>query len=350
MNLIVARAPFRVSFAGGGTDLPAFYKKEDGVVVSASIDKYVYVVINRRNHLFSEGFRFSQSSMGGIKGNDTEAPFRYPVRVSYSKTEEVTSIEQLQHPIVREALRYLKINAPMDISTMADVPAGTGLGSSSTFTVALLQALHAFQGSKVSPAQVAQEASHLEIDVLGRPVGKQDHYAAAFGGINFFQFRTDDKVDVKPVPALKKLSADFSSWLMLLYTGMSRDASTVLSEQKAKTAEKFAELKAMKDHAVKFHELLLSGSDPAALGNILHETWLKKRGLVSGISNAKIDEYYERARKSGALGGKICGAGGGGFLLLVVKPELREKVKQAVGELAEMEFGFETGGSQVILQ
>jgi len=337
----VTRAPFRVSFAGGGTDLPAFYQKEFGAVVSASINKYVYIILNPRSRLFKSRLRFNPSAPN---------PFQYSVRVSYSKTEEVSKVEELQHPIVREALKFMKIEDPLDIATMADVPAGTGLGSSSTFTVALLHAFHVFKGEEVSQEQLAREAAHIEINILGRPVGKQDHYASAFGGLNFIRFLSDGQVTVEPVPLKDSSSFDVLSSLMLFYTGVMRDAGTILTEQKANTGKKFEDLLAMRAHALELQKMLTEGTGPKALGELLHQTWLRKRTLVSGISTSQIDEYYECARKEGAYGGKICGAGGGGFLMLVTDPQKKDSIRRKLSDLPDMSFAFEQKGSQVLLK
>jgi D-glycero-alpha-D-manno-heptose-7-phosphate kinase len=351
MNLVVTRAPFRVSFAGGGTDLPTFYERESGAVLSATIDKYVYVMINRRNPLFKQGIRFSQSPLGSIQGNEQPPdPFQYPIRVSYSSTENVHSIDELQHPIVREALRFLDIDEALEISTMADVPAGTGLGSSSTFAVALLHALHLFKGDRVAPDKLASEAAHLEVNVLGRPIGKQDHYAAAFGGFNLFRFLPNGEVEVESVGPEIDAQNHLFPYLMLLYTGVCRDASAILSVQKANVPNKLVDLVAMKNHAYKLHNLARNGFNPTTFGKILHESWIRKRALAPGVSNSRIDRYYEGAMRAGALGGKICGAGGGGFLLLVVAPDKRASVRAAAADLAEMEFRFERSGSEVLIR
>ncbi|MFQ5801468.1 MAG: GHMP kinase [Candidatus Methylomirabilales bacterium] len=354
VSLIVTRAPFRVSFAGGGTDLPSFYEREYGAVLSTTIDKYVYVIINRRGPLFKDGIGLSCSPLSPIRG-DVEGlerssdPFQYPIRVSYSSTENVQKVEELQHPIVREALRLLEIDDPMDIATVADVPARTGLGSSSSFAVALLHAVHTFKGEEVSVAQLASEAAHIEIDRLGRPIGKQDHYAAAFGGLNLFRFHTDGDVSVQPLSPPELAEQYLFPYIMLLYTGVLRDASSVLAEQKAKTADRYVDLIAIRDHAHQLERMLRDGFEIEELGRLLHKTWLHKRNLASGISNSFIDRWYERALAAGALGGKICGAGGGGFLLLVTRPEKRQFVREALAELPAMEVAFEPRGSQLLL-
>lgn len=353
MNLIVARAPFRVSIAGGGTDLASFYERDYGLVLSTTIDKYVYVIINRRNPLFKHGIRLSYSPLGRVREHDAgqpmDEPFSYPIRVSYSSTENVQSANEIQHPIVREALRLLEIDEPMDISTMADIPAGTGLGSSGSFAVALLQALHAFKGESVSTEQLAAEASHIEIDLLKRPVGKQDHYAAAWGGINLFRFHPGGAVSVQPVPAAHVTEQRLFPCLMLLYTGSCRDAASILAEQERNTADRYEDLLIMRNYAREIEQMLRDGFETAKFGRALHETWLHKRTLASRISNPRIDRWYERALEAGALGGKICGAGGGGFLLLVTEPEKRDAARRALADLPELAIAFERRGSQLLL-
>jgi len=331
---VVTRAPFRVSFAGGGTDLPSFYEREYGAVLSTTIDKYVYVMINKCRPLLSRG---------------VDDPGRHRIRLSYSATENVQRPDELNHPIVRESLKFLDLDIPMDIATMADVPAGNGLGSSSTFTVALLHGLHAVKGEEVGPEQLASEASHVEIDLVGRPVGKQDHYAAAFGGLNMFQFNNDHAVAVRPVSNPELAQSQLFPCLMLLYTGKSRDATSILSEQQANVEDLEDDLLAMRDHAHQLEQLFHNGFSARSFGEILHETWTRKRQLTPSISNRQIDRWYERAMKAGALGGKICGAGGGGFLLLVAEPERRAVVREALRELMELSIAYEPEGSRMLV-
>ena len=334
LDFIVTRAPFRISFAGGGTDLPSFYQRDYGAVVSTTIDKYVYVIINRCRPIFQ----------GGV---DDSA--RYRIRLSYAFTENVQTPNELQHPIVREALQLLDLDIPLDIATMADIPAGNGLGSSGAFTVALLQALHLAKGEKPDPELLGEEAAKIEIDILRRPVGKQDHYSAAFGGMNTIQFLRDGTVDVQPLeqPAPSQLKL-FDS-LMLLYTGTSRDAGSVLTEQRDNTLHLIDELKSMRDHALRLKKMLNGGFCVESFGEVLHGNWMRKRGLASNITSDKIDCWYQKALDAGASGGKICGAGGGGFLLLVVDPKNQANVRQALAELSELTFGYQPRGSEVLL-
>ena len=333
MSLIVTRAPFRVSFAGGGTDLPSFYESGYGAVLSTTIDKYVYIMINRRNPLYGAGI---------------DDPLQYRIRLSYSSTENVQRSADLGHPIVREALSLLGLEEPMDIATMADVPAGTGLGSSGTFGVALLHALHLFKGEDVSRGQLAEEAAHIEINVLGRPVGKQDHYAAACGGLNMIQFLADGSVNIRPLARPELVQQKLFPSLMLLYTGVTRNAATVLSEQQANIERRQDDLLTMRDHAQQLEQLMDDGFHLQRFGEVLHETWMRKRKLAATISNSEIDHWYDRAIQAGALGGKICGAGGGGFLLLIVESDRRAAVREALSDLPEMSIGYEPQGSQAM--
>lgn len=332
--MIVTRAPFRISFAGGGTDLPAFYAQDRGAVLSTTINKYVYVMINRRSPLFNQGL-------------DDE--FRYRIRLSYSSTESVERPNQLKHPIVREALAFLHLDEAMDIATMADVPAGTGLGSSSTFTVALLHALHCFKGEFVEPEQLAAEAARLEIERLKRPIGKQDHYASAFGGMNMIEFLATGEVPMRRVAMSDHAQDQMLSSLLLLYTGIHRDANRVLLEQQANTVSAQVDLTTMRDHAYELEALFKDGFDASRFGRILHETWECKRTLASSISNPQINQWYDRGIAAGAFGGKLCGAGGGGFLLFVVSPQRRAVVREALRELREMDVDYEPNGSQILL-
>ena len=346
MSLIVTRAPFRISFAGGGTDLPSFYEKEAGAVLSTTISKYVYVIIKRRDPLFGKGVHLNCSPMGNVS---TESPFEHRIRVSYSQTENVDHAGEIRHPIVRESLKLLKIEDPIEISTSADVPAGTGLGSSSTFAVALLQALHEFKEESATPNQLMEEAFHIEVDLLKRPMGKQDHCAAAFGGLNRFTFLSDGSVKGCTLDKDGILMRQLFPYLMLFYTGIHRDSSSILSEQRDNTREKYDQLLQMREHVFQLEKVVSNGFNPASVGVILHESWMLKQSLASGISNVSINQWYERAMKGGAWGGKICGAGGGGFLLLVVDRSKQEKVRQFLSDLPEMQIGYEPKGSQTLI-
>ena len=326
-GMIVTRTPLRVSFAGGGTDLAEFYEQEYGAVLSMAIANYIYVTVKPHSPLFNE-----------------------PIRLNYSHSEEVERIDEIENDIARECLRFLEIEPPIYISTVGDHPASSGLGSSSAFAVGLLNALHAFRGERVTAGQLAEEASHVEIEMLGEPIGKQDQYAAAFGGVNFFRFNPGGGVTVEPLrPGHGSLETLFSH-LMMFWTGHQRDAGTVLEEQKANTKSKFESLREMRDHAHELQTVMSNGPvDPAMVGRILDHGWQLKRSLASTISNDAIDGWYGRALEAGAIGGKLCGAGGGGCILFVVAPERQEAVRAALEDLVEVPVGYEVHGSRVLL-
>jgi len=320
--MIISRTPFRVSFVGGGTDLPAFYNHEPGAVLSTTIDKYVYITVNRR--------------------------FDETLRISYAKTEIVDNLDSVQHPLFRETMRFTGTTNGVEVTSIADVPSGTGLGSSSSFTVGLLHALHAYQNQYKSAGQLAEEACHIEIEVLGEPIGKQDQYAAAFGGLRVYEFNTDGKVYVTPVICSRETKAELFGQLMLFYIGGTRDARQVLAQQANNTASKLASLRAMRDSVKRFREILVRGTRLAEIGELLHEGWMCKRQLASNVSNGAIDDTYERARKAGAIGGKLLGAGGGGFLLLFCACQRQNAVRTALSELREMSVAYEPEGSKII--
>src|SRR5919109_1654849 len=290
-GLVITRTPLRISFAGGGTDLSDFYKCEHGAVFSTAIDKYIYVTVKRHGGVFNEA-----------------------IRLNYSKSEQVNRINEIENDIARECLRFLEIEPPSYVSTVADLPASTGLGGSSSFAVGLLNALHAFRGERVSAGQLAEEACYIEIDVLKQPIGKQDQYAAAFGGLNFFCFKPGGSVTVEPQRVANGgLKALFDNILMF-WTGHQRDAGSVLSEQKANTTVKMESLLKMRNHAYDLQALTSDGHfDPEKFGRVLHESWQLKRQLASTITTGQIDQWYDTALAAGAKGGKLCGAGGGGF-------------------------------------
>lgn len=325
-GLVVTRTPLRVSFAGGGTDLPSFYEREYGAVLSTTIDKYLYVTVKRHGGLFNEAFR-----------------------LNYSQTEQVAQLDEIKNNIARECLRLLQIEPPVYISTVADLPEFSGLGSSSSFAVGLLNALHAFRGERVSAGGLAEEASHVEISVLQRPIGKQDHYAAAFGGLNFFRFQADGGVTVEPQRIASNAVERLFEHLMMFWTGIRRDATVILSEQQRNTPQKLDLLQAMREHAQQLQGLLRNGFDPLEFGRIMDQSWQLKRGLASTITNPRIDAWYEQAKSIGAVGGKLCGAGGGGFLLFVMPPARRAAVQQALRELTEVSIRYEAQGARVLL-
>ena len=325
-DIVVTRTPLRVSFAGGGTDLPDFYEIEDGAVLSAAVDKYVYVTVKRHSALFNE-----------------------PIRLNYSRTEQVNAIGEIQNNIARECLRFLGIEPPIFISTVADIPASTGMGGSSAFAVGLLNALHAFRGERVAAGQLAEEACHIEIDVLGEPIGKQDQYAAAFGGLNLLRFARGGRVTVEPQPVVNGSLAKLFEHMMMVWTGHQRPAASVLSEQKSKTPSNLDVLRQMRDDAYELRTLCAAPHiDLERLGAALHRGWELKRRLASKITTPEIDDHYRRAIAAGAEGGKLCGAGGGGFLLFIVKPERRPRVAHALADLTSVTVRCEVHGSRVL--
>ncbi|MGH7233312.1 MAG: GHMP kinase [Nitrospiraceae bacterium] len=326
-TMVVTRTPLRVSFAGGGTDLAAFYEREYGAVLSTAIDKYIYVTVKKHGEIFNER-----------------------IRLNYSRSEQVQTIEEIENEIARESLEFLKIEPPIYMSTVGDMPASTGLGGSSSFAVGLLNALHAYRGERVPAGQLAEEASYIEIERLKQPIGKQDQYAAAFGGLNLFCFKPGGSVTVEPQRLANGTLTEIFSNLLAFWTGHQRDASTVLTEQKANTSQKMNDLLQMREHAHELQKLLSNGHcDLQAFGRLLDEGWHLKRRLASTITTMEIDRWYDFARQAGALGGKLCGAGGGGFLIFVVPPERRQAVRQALCDLREVPVGPEVHGSQILL-
>jgi len=320
--MIITQTPLRISFAGGGTDFADFYAEEEGCVVSSAIDKYIYVIVKER--------------------------FDEKIRVGYSRTEMVDSIDEIEHELVRESMRKVGIGKGIEISTMADVPSeGSGLGSSSTVTVGLLNALYAYKG-EIKPADlIAREACEIEIDVLGKPIGKQDQYIAAYGGIRYLRFHRDGSVTVRPVEMDEVRRRQLDDSLMLFYTGITRQASGVLSEQKQNIASRMAVLKKMRDQAQSFYPCL-SDSRVNRVGQILRSGWELKKSLATSISNSYIDELYEKALRAGATGGKVAGAGGGGFLLLFCPLAYQHRVRKALAHLKELPFRLERDGTKVI--
>jgi D-glycero-alpha-D-manno-heptose-7-phosphate kinase len=320
--MIISRTPFRISFAGGGTDLEGFWRNEYGAVLSCTIDKYMFITVNRR--------------------------FDHTLRVSYSKTEIVDSADDLSHPIVREALKLLGLKQGLEITSVGDIPAGTGMGSSSSFAVGLLHALHTYRGDSVSPEQLACEACHLEIEVLHEPIGKQDQYIAAYGGLRQIRFQPDGSVLVDPVTCPGETREALFQNLIMFYTGISRKARTILKTQKTETASKRQTLRRMRDLALDMREILLNGRDLQECGGLLDQEWQLKRSLVNGISTPAIDACYARAKNAGALGGKLLGAGGGGFLLLYVEGPHQRQVREALTEWREVPVTLEPQGSKII--
>ena len=325
-GVIVTRTPLRVSFAGGGTDLADVYERGHGAVLSTAIDKYIYVTVKRHSPIFKEA-----------------------VRINYSRSETVNSIGEIQNAIARECLTLLEIDPPVYVSTVGDLPASTGLGGSSAFAVGLLNALHAFRGERVSAGQLAEEACHIEIEVLKQPIGKQDQYAAAFGGLNLFCFRPGGSVTVEPQRFTNGTLHELFDSILMFWTGHQRDAGDVLVEQRARTPANMDALLEIRAHAYRLQQLLADHVDLSAFGHTLHETWELKRSLASTITTSQIDGWYQQAMASGALGGKLCGAGGGGFLLMIVPPAHQAQVKASLKDLQQIPVRFEVHGSRVLL-
>jgi D-glycero-alpha-D-manno-heptose-7-phosphate kinase len=320
--MIISQTPYRVSFAGGGTDLPAFYRQEHGAVLSTTIDQHMYVTIHRR--------------------------FEPTIRVSYSRTEMASTLDEVQHELVREAMRQVEIDEPLEITTIGDVPAGTGMGSSSSLTVGLLNALYAHRHRVVSPALLAEQACRIEIDILKKPIGRQDQYAAAFGGVNYIRFNRDDTVDVEPVPCRVETLAELEQRTLLVYTGQTRDANQILERQSNGTAERMGVLRQMRDQVNKMRAALTGDGDLDRFASLLHEGWELKRSLGFGISGDQVNEWYEAARKAGATGGKLLGAGGGGFLLLMAPPWRHRAIREALNRPRELPFRIARHGSRNI--
>lgn len=320
--MIITQTPLRISFAGGGTDFPDFYKLDGGCVISSAIDKYIYVVIKER--------------------------FDNKIRVGYSKTEMVDSIDNIEHELVRECLRKTDINQGVEISTMADIPSeGSGLGSSSSVTVGLLNALYAFKGD-LQPAEVlAEQACEIEIEVLGKPIGKQDQYIAAFGNLRLIQFLPSGSVRADLVEIDPDKKRRLGESLMLFYTGVTRSSSDILSEQRQNISARIKLLDEIKHQAYEIHANLCNGCSDR-VGEIMHQGWQHKRQLAGRISNSYLDALYRKALDAGAVGGKIAGAGGGGFLLLYCPPEHQAAVRETLCDLKELPFGLERDGTKVI--
>ena len=324
--MVITRTPFRISFFGGGTDYPAWYEKNGGTVLSTTIDKYCYITCRYLPPFFDN---------------------KYLIR--YRRREEAKTISEIKHPSVRECLRFTKMDQGIEMVHTSDLPAMSGLGSSSAFTVGFLHSLHALQGRVVTKRQLALDAIHVEQQLIKESVGSQDQTAAAFGGLNRIEFGGQEKFKVYPI-TLTRSKLDFlERHLMLFFTGFSRNASDIAAEQIERTAEKSKELNAL-NGIVADAIRMFAGSDEALddFGRLLHENWLLKRSLTSKITTPFIDEVYDTARRAGASGGKLLGAGGGGFILFFVKPELQPRVREALKNLLYVPFHFETLGSQII--
>jgi D-glycero-alpha-D-manno-heptose-7-phosphate kinase len=314
-----------MSFVGGGSDLPVFYRKFGGAVVSTAINQFVYVTVNKK--------------------------FDQRIRVSYSRTEEAAAVSRIRHPLVREAMTMLGVDGGIEITSIADVPSkGTGLGSSSSFTVGLLHALHAFTGRHAGAEQLARESCQIEIERCGEPIGKQDQYAAAFGGLNYIQFNQDDSVLVEPIICQRRTIEKMQAGTLTFYTGITRSASGILKHQQSAMASEKKKQAVMRQMTALARRLRveLQANRADSLGEIIHEGWRLKKSLTSGISSDAIDGWYEKARQAGAIGGKLLGAGAGGFLMFYAPPERHEAIVHALKGLRQMDFRFEPQGSRII--
>lgn len=320
--MILTQTPLRISFFGGGTDIAEFYRQEEGCVLSSAIDKAIFVIVKRR--------------------------FDRMIRLGYTRTELVEQVNQLQHELVREALLVSGVNSQVEIGTLGDIPStGSGLGSSSTVTVGVLNALYAYLNEPKTQEELARLACGIEIDRLQKPIGKQDQYIVAYGGIRFIRFLSDETVIVERVDISDSERRRFNQLLMLFYTNQSRSSATILKEQQLEIPRRLDQLRELKRMAHQGRCLLESG-DFDAFGILMDEAWKLKKSLAPGISNDLIDEIYTTARKAGALGGKITGAGGGGFLLLYCPRERQYQVRDALSGLVELPFHLENHGSKVI--
>jgi D-glycero-alpha-D-manno-heptose-7-phosphate kinase len=326
--MIITRSPLRISLGGGGTDLPSYYEEHGGFLIAASIDKYVYINVHDR---FTDGFL-----------------------LKYSHLEEARSIDEIKHPIIREALRFVGIrNQNLEIASMADIPAGTGLGSSGSFTTALLRALHTHERIWISPAELAEQACLIEMDLLGEPIGKQDQYIAAIGGVTAFEFHKDGRVEFQPVEMSEETRVELEDNLLLFFTGYSRSASSILKDQKERSEQNDA---AMLENLHFIKELgrqsqrALEDGDLREFARLMHVHWQRKKVRSAGMSNDQINAWYDLAMQNGALGGKLIGAGGGGFLLFYAEEKTPLRAAMRKIGLREVRFRFDYEGTKIVAQ
>lgn len=325
--MIITRSPLRITLGGGGTDLPSYYRQHEGFLISAAIDKYVYVTVMR--------------------------PFTTGIFLKYSQLEKVEEIDQVHHPILREAIRLLDFKTPqIEITTLADIPSGTGLGSSGSFTTALLKALYAHRRRMILPHELARLACEIEIDILKEPIGKQDQYIAAYGGITCFEFCKDDSVKAYPLPISIDTLFDLEDNLLLFFTGFARSASAILKDQDRRSKEMDEEMlnnmHYVKELGLNSKQILMKGCT-SEFGKLMHEHWEHKRKRSKGMSNPQIDEWYDLGIKSGALGGKLVGAGGGGFLMFYAEDRNRLRHAMSKAGLEEVRFRFDFEGTKTLL-
>ena len=323
--MIITRTPLRMSFVGGGSDIPAYYQRVGGTVVSTTINKYVFVTLNTK--------------------------FDSALRISYSKTENVQHSNEVEHPIVRAALNHIGITGGLEITTIADIPSsGSGLGSSSSFAVGLLHALHAYKGQYASAEELARESCHIEINICNAPIGKQDQYAAAYGGFNIIRFHKDGKVDVEPLICAQETIRNLQENIIVFYTGRTRSANTILAEQTRKSAESSETQQILHQMVLQTKDFIyaMQQGNFHVVGEILHEAWQLKRSITKGISDPTIEGWYSKGRASGAVGGKILGAGAGGFLMFYAPKERHPAIIHALPELRHIPMQFEPTGSRII--
>jgi D-glycero-alpha-D-manno-heptose-7-phosphate kinase len=325
--MLIVRSPLRITLGGGGTDLPSYYRQHEGFLIAAAIDRYVYVTVTR--------------------------PFVSGIFLKYTQLEHVRDPAEIQHPIIREAIRLLNFRTPqIEISTIADIPAGTGLGSSGSFTTALLKALYAHRKRLIHASELAELACHIEIELLGEPIGKQDQYIAAYGGVTCFTFGRDDKVTAEPLSVSMDTMFDLEDNLLLFFTGFSRSAGTILKDQNSRTQQSdddmLQNLHYVKELGYRCRSALENGQ-PALFGELMHEHWQHKKRRSQGMSNPQIDEWYELGIRNGAVGGKLVGAGGGGFLMFYASD--RNKLRHCMmrAGLEEVRFRFDFDGTKVLL-
>lgn len=324
--MIISRSPLRITLGGGGTDLPSYYLQNEGFLIAAAIDKYVYVSASKP---FLDGFF-----------------------IKYAQTEEVLSIDQIKHPIVREFLKYNEFSgSALELSSFADIPSGTGLGSSGSFATALIRAIYAFKKQQITQEKLAEMAAHLEIDILNEPIGKQDQYIAAYGGLTCFKFHSDGSVEAEPLKVSNETITKLESNLLLFFTGQTRSASNVLQDQKLKSEngdkEMLKNLDYIKDQAYR-SKAALEGGDLREFASVMHDHWMKKRIRSKDISSSRIDALYELGLKNGALGGKVVGAGGGGFLMFYAEDKKDLRLQMQNSGLHEVRFGFDFQGTKLI--
>lgn len=323
--MIISRTPLRISFVGGGSDISSFYAHHQGAVVSTAVNKYIYIAVNNQ--------------------------FDGRIIVNYSKTEVVRKVSDIENNLVREAMELTGVSGGIHITSISDIPSeGSGMGSSSSYIVGLLNALYAYQGKHINAERLAREACQIEIDILKKPIGKQDQYIAAYGGLKFIQFNSDGSVFVDPIICLTETIKKLEKRLLLFYTGITRSADPILTKQTKNMGQHLDKRKIMEEMvelATRMRDALNDNSTDA-FGEMLHENWLLKRQMAEGISNQQIDAWYDKARKNGAIGGKLLGAGGGGFFLFYAPEEKHEKIIKAFPDLTYQPFRFEPQGSKII--